>query len=370
MQIDVDPEQDFHVAIDGVARALSLDDLAEAYQADAISDETLIWQDGLEGWMRLDELLAALAEQEQEEPALRAPVSVADPNKYQVLVAPEEIKSMTLDTLVDAHRLGVVDDETLVLQPGGTEWVPLAVIIAEFAMQARASVPPSQAPTQRVPTQQAPIQQAPSQPAAHQQSAYQPQPTASPVAPPASAPMANPAPPNTFAPTASNVDSMYQEFRPSSNPAPVLDDLDFPELQKSKSAWVKRSLIGVGALVAVFAVYQATSNSEVEVAAQPDAASTESESAIPAAEVEAEPSAWEKEQALLDQARKKDEAAAKEAANSPTANAFGASLAGESSSNKPASAPAKSKSQKSKAKQAPSAANTGKNQYDPMNGTL
>ncbi len=369
MQIDVDPEQDFHVVIDGAAKALSLDELAEAYQADAITDETLIWQDGLEGWMRLDELLAVLGEQEEEAPAASAPISAADPNKYQVLVAPEEIKNMTLTTLVDAQRLGVVDDETLVLPPGGTEWLPLAVVIAEFAMQARASAPPSRAPTQQVTTQHLPTEHAPPQ-----QSAVQAQPSAYPVAPLASTPMANPAPPNTFAPTASNVDSLSQAFRPRSNPAPVLDDLDFPEFQKSKSVWVKRSLLGTSALAAVFAVYLAMGDSETEVAAQPDAAATPSESAIPTAEaeveVEVEPSAWDKEQALLEQARKKDEAAAKEAANSPTASAFGASLAGESNSNKPAPASAKSKSQKPRAKQAPSPANTGKSQYDPMNGTL
>lgn len=362
MQIDVDPEQDFHVVIDGAAKALSLDDLAEAYQADAISDETLIWQEGFDGWMRLDELLAVLGE--QEEPAVSAPPSAADQGKYQVMVAPEEIKNMTLQTLVDAHRLGVVDDETLILKPGGSEWVPLAVVIAEFAMQARASLPPSQAPTQR-----APVQHAPTQHAAHQESAYQPPLATAPVAVVASPPAQNPAPPNTFAPTASNVGPVSQGFRISPNPPPALDDLDFPEFQKSKSVWVKRSLVGVGALAAVFAVYQGTRDSAVEVTAQPVGAANQSEPAVPAAEADAEPSAWDREQALLEEARKKDEAAAKKAANSPTANAFGASLGGESTPNKPASAPAKSRSQKPKAKQPPSA-NTGKSQYDPMNGTL
>lgn len=358
MQIDVDPEQDFHVVINGAARALSLDALAEAYQADAISDETLIWQEGLEGWMRLDELLAVLAE--QEEPAVSAPHFAADPNKYQVLVAPEEIKNMTLPTLVDAHRLGVVDDETLVLKPGGSEWVPLVVVIAEFAMQARASVPPSQAPTQRTPTQHAP----------YQESAVQPPLVAAPVTVLESAPAWNSAPPNTFAPTASNVGPVSQGFKMSPNPAPALDDLDFPEFQKSKSVWVKRSLIGAGALAAVFAVYQGTRDTAAEVVTPPVGAATQSESAVPAAEAVAEPSAWDKEKAIMEQARKKDEAAAKEAASHPTVNAFGASLAGEAKPNKPASASARSKSQKPPAKQSPSSANTGTNQYDPMNGTL
>lgn len=355
MQIDVDPEQDFHVVINGASRALSLDALAEAYQADAISDETLIWQEGLEGWMRLDELLAVLSE--QEEPAVSAPPSAIDPTKYQVLVGPEEIKHMTLQTLVDAHRLGVVDDETLVLQPGGSQWVPLAVIIAEFAMQARASVPPSQAPTQRTPVAvaaSAPVAIAPS----------------APVAVAASAPTWNPPPPNTFAPTASSVGPVSQGFRMSPNPSPVLDDLDFPELQKSKSVWVKRSLMGVGALAAVFAAYLGTRDAADEVVAQPTAAATQSEPAIPAVEAKAEPSDWDKEQALLEQARKKDEAAAKEAETRPTANAFGASLAGESKPNTRATAPAKSRSSKPQAKKSTSSANAGKNQYDPMNGTL
>lgn len=147
MQIELDPEKDFHVAIDGVVTALSLDALDEAYQADSISDETLIWQEGLDEWMRLDVLLASLSEQEPDE-APGAPGPVLDENTYSVMVAPEDVRSMTLEVLGDAFRAGAVTEETLVWQPGYAEWVPLSVVIAAVTHQ-HVSLAPSLAPTQQ-----------------------------------------------------------------------------------------------------------------------------------------------------------------------------------------------------------------------------
>lgn len=376
MQIDVDPEKDFHVVINGVAKALSLDVLAEAYQADAIDDETLIWQEGLSDWMRLDTLLAVLGEQDQEqEAAVSSPTPPADPNNYWVMFAPDEVKSVPLEALADAHRLGVVDDETLVQAPGSSEWVPLVVIIAGFVINARRSVAPSQAPTQSMPTEQT----------MHQSAAYQPQNAPAPAGAVATystapaysvAPTYNAAPYsslapsalNTLAPTAANVGAAFLSVPPSARMPSGLDDLDFPAFKSSRSVWVKRSLIGVGAVAAAFGIYLGTSGSAGEVAARPAAAVAQGVSALPRPEADAPPSDWEKEKALLEEARRKDEVLAK-AAKSPTANAFGTSLAGEPKAKQPASAPAKSKSQP-KAKKAPVSANAGTGQYDPMNGAL
>jgi len=142
MSLDVNPDDEFHVVkADGVM-ALSLEELDAAYQRDSISEETLIWQEGLVEWMRLDTLLAALEEQD-------GPIAPAPPlpeDVYHVMVAPEEVKQMSLDLLADAYRLDVINDETLVWQTGFTEWLPLSLLIGpepESHVSIAPSLPPS-----------------------------------------------------------------------------------------------------------------------------------------------------------------------------------------------------------------------------------
>ncbi len=405
MQIHVDPEQDFHVAINGVVTALSLDGLDDAYQADQITEETLIWQDGFADWMRLDTLLAILSEQEEApsapEPAAppqawsaqQPPPSVPEPAAahqalYSVAVAPGQTQSMTLEALADAHRRGLVNEDTLVWQPGAPDWVPLAVIIASFATKQQAVPAPHVAPTQQsAPPSQAPPQQSASPThtpvqhnmgrpspvgavAAHGAQAPRAVPSAHPAAhAPRAVPAALAAAPNTLAPTAANIGHRSPGVGLSASAHSALDDLDFPPLKSSGATWLKRSLVAAAALALGFVVFQGTRDSGGEMAAQPDGVATKSTpAAVPQVE-KAEPTAWEKEQALLEKARLADEAAAKQA-NNPAADSFSARLTGDDEPKKVA--PARPKSNwKPKPKQPSAPAPSPKgSQYDPMNGAL
>ncbi len=403
MQIDVDPEQDFHVVIDGAPRALSLDDLAALYEADSIDDATLIWQDGFKDWMRLDVLLMALGEQDQQQEAPEnAPASVAAPDTYWVQFGADDVRSLSLQSLADAHRKGVVGDDTMVQAPGASEWVPLAVIIASFATGAQSIVPMQSAPVQHTDYQQAhaapsPVASAPapvglapspmasapaplaSAPAplasapAPLGSAPAPLGSAPPSAPPASMPYASiaaPSAPNTLAPTAASVGAQLPSVPPSASSSLSLDDLDMPAFQNTRSLWIKRSVMAVGAVAAVFVAVQLASGDGSEATAQPVGAAAPSAPVKTTPEVEAEPSAWEKEKALLEEARRKDEAALAQAANSQEASAFGASLAGEPKAKAPASSNKVRVKSPIKSKKSTSSSKADQRQFDPMNGAL
>ncbi len=370
----MDPELDFHVAIDGAPQALSLDDLAALYEADSIDDATLIWQEGFSDWMRLDALLAALSEQDQGgEATAGAPEPMVDPNNYWVQFGADDLRSLSLESLADAHRLGAVGDQTMVQAPGSNEWVPLAVIIANFASGSAQSVAPSSAqyvsaaPMQQPSYQSAPPSAAPEAPA----------PSFAPSTPMASAPSASlpsasvPAvsAPNTLAPTAASVAAPLSGVSSSAELPLGLDDFEMPAFQNSRSVWIKRSLMGVGALVVVFGIIQLSGGEGAETTAQPVGAATPTTPVTTPPQVEAESSAWEKEKALLEEARRKDEEALAKAASSQEASAFGASLAGEpkakatSPSSKRYKAPTKSKKSSKPAK-------ADQRQFDPMNGAL
>jgi hypothetical protein len=140
-----------------------------------------------------------------------------------------------------------------------------------------------------------------------------------------------------------------------------LDDLEFPPLKGSGSPWIKRSAIALGSLAAVFVIYQGASSSAGAETALPEGVALQA-AGVP--EPEAEPSAWEKEKAMMEKARLADEAASKNGTSK--ADAFGARLSGEPEPKK--AVPTSSKSKwKPKAKKASGSKNS---QYDPMNGSL
>lgn len=140
MAIEVNPDEDFHVVLNGNVTALSLNALDAAYQGDRIDEGTLIWQEGFGQWMRLD---AVLAELENLEPAEDLPASQdpapeqgseggsADEELYSVQVAEGEVKQMSLDLMSDLYRMDVITDDTLVWQTGFAEWIPLCVLLAD-----------------------------------------------------------------------------------------------------------------------------------------------------------------------------------------------------------------------------------------------
>ena len=144
-----------------------------------------------------------------------------------------------------------------------------------------------------------------------------------------------------------------------------LDDLDVQSLRSSRSPWVMRSLMGAGALAFALVIYLGAGDAGSEETAQagPASPSGPSVARAPQVEEEVEPSAWEKEQAMLKEADRLDAAAQARAA------AFGASLAGEGKQEKASSSPAK-RTWRPKAKKSTAAKSTGHSEYDPMNGTL
>jgi hypothetical protein len=160
MPIRVNPDETFHVLFGQNVREMDLDALDLAYRADAIEDETLIWQEGLGEWLRLDVVLARLAEQESNENAqysLPAPAPADD--VYFVLLGPDDTKQMSLDQLDDAYRLDVIDEATLVWQPGFSEWIRLDQLLALTEQEApvpHASIYPSATPTSVAPRSAAP----------------------------------------------------------------------------------------------------------------------------------------------------------------------------------------------------------------------
>lgn len=139
-RLEVNPEEEFHVVLNGQQTSLSLDALAEAYEADQINDETLIWQPSFPSWLPLARVLAELdAEDEQ------AGTSVASlpPGMYQVNVSPGDVRQMTYEQLKDALRLGALDPDSLVWQAGYTEWLPLSAVLADKSSLEHVSVHPS-----------------------------------------------------------------------------------------------------------------------------------------------------------------------------------------------------------------------------------
>jgi hypothetical protein len=127
MAITVDPNEPFHVLLGGQVTPVSLDVLDTLYQADRIEESTLIWQQGLGAWLRLDVVLAELEKEEPPAPQQRE----VEPDSYYVNFGDSDVRLLSLDQLSKFYDLEVIEDSTLVWQPGFAEWVPLAVLIGE-----------------------------------------------------------------------------------------------------------------------------------------------------------------------------------------------------------------------------------------------
>jgi len=206
MAITVDPNEPFHVLLGGQVTPVSLEVLDALYQDDTIEEATLIWQQGLGGWLRLDAVLAELEKQEPPAPQQRE----VEPDSYYVSFGDSDVRLLSLDQLDKFFDLEVIDSSTLVWQPGFTEWVPLAVLIGE-----------GDAPPVSIHPSLGPQQSASQQPAA-QQSAPRP-PTATVPAFSAPAPVGFSSPSSRPAPASQQFSAPAPVgfSSPSSRPAPV-----------------------------------------------------------------------------------------------------------------------------------------------------
>jgi len=160
MAITVDPNEPFHVLLGGQVTPVSLEVLDTLYQDDTIQESTLIWQQGLGAWLRLDAVLAELEKQDPPAPQQRE----VEPDSYYVSFGENDVRLLSLDQLDKFYDLEVIDDATLVWQPGFAEWVPLAVLIGE-ADAPPVSIHPSLGPRQTAAHAPSGAPRAPSAPA-------------------------------------------------------------------------------------------------------------------------------------------------------------------------------------------------------------
>jgi len=227
MAIRVDADEPFHVLIGQSVVEMSLDALDDAYHGEVIIDETLIWQEGLGEWLRLDVVLHRLAQQDENENAIYSlPAPPPESDVYFVLLGGDDTKQMTLDQLDDAYRLDVVDEATLVWQPGFAEWIALSELLSleqEAPVVSPAFYPPAQ---ERMHVSSAPY----------------------------GAPWSRQASSGYAAPS-----SGYILGRPADSTRPVTSNV-MPTIAEltppPASPWYRRSLVGAAAAVALFSAHQ------------------------------------------------------------------------------------------------------------------
>jgi hypothetical protein len=113
---DDDDDVTWHVLLGpGDVRAVSLDQLDYLYRLDAIDDLTYVWKPGMRTWQPLFLVIGPTDEEEEEQ-------------FWSVLVAPGEVKQLSLEQLDDWYRLDVIDARTLVWQEGMASWQPLGLV--------------------------------------------------------------------------------------------------------------------------------------------------------------------------------------------------------------------------------------------------
>lgn len=290
MAIEVNPDEDFHVALNGNVVALSLNALDIAYQGDRIDESTLIWQPGFAQWMRLDAVLAELEGQDDDDDDVEPAEEITD-EVYFVMVAEGDIKQMSLDLLNDAYRMEIISDDTLVWQPGYTEWIPLAVLLGG-APEQHVSIAPSMVPAapQR-PGLSIPLTQTLPGPVPTPSTGPIPTTTLQGFGPPASAGLQSTAPqlpspafggmpassrapssaPMPYSPPPSSIPYAPASTAPRlSNPAPLLSTVpvalnipQIPDPPPRPSPWYSRALVAAAACTMVFVANQNGVGAEV-----------------------------------------------------------------------------------------------------------
>jgi hypothetical protein len=150
-----------------------------------------------------------------------------DDDLWHVRIAPDDVKQLTLEQLDDLFRLEVIEADTLVWQPGMTEWLPLSVVAGLDEEPAEAeqvniavSAPPPRpvAPPQQLartstawPPRAAPLTPPPPKPGMQTASSWPPRQNLSAPPPRAVAPVAwsNPPPKPAVAQFASTLPNPY-----------------------------------------------------------------------------------------------------------------------------------------------------------------
>ncbi|MBN1606816.1 MAG: DUF4339 domain-containing protein [Polyangiaceae bacterium] len=115
---DDEDNETWHVLVGpGDVKVVSLDRLNDLYRRDIVDDRTYVWKPGMQAWQQLFLVIGPTQEppKEEEQP-------------WSVVVAPGEIKQLSLEQLDDWYRLDLIDAGTLVWRPEMPSWQPLGVV--------------------------------------------------------------------------------------------------------------------------------------------------------------------------------------------------------------------------------------------------
>jgi hypothetical protein len=81
--------------------------------------------------------------------------SLTDEGPWQVALAPDDVKVVSLDRLDDLYRLGIIDESTRIRGPGMTDWQPLGLAAGIGSEPAREPLEPPVIPVPDVPAPRA-----------------------------------------------------------------------------------------------------------------------------------------------------------------------------------------------------------------------
>jgi hypothetical protein len=116
---DSEVEDVWHVQLEpGDVRQLSLEQLDDFYRFGIINDQTYLWKKGYSAWKRLATVL-------EEHPPEQDPDSE---EVFHVLMEDRSKRILTLEQVDDFYRIGLIDEKTLLWQPGQNEWQTLAML--------------------------------------------------------------------------------------------------------------------------------------------------------------------------------------------------------------------------------------------------
>ena len=99
----------------GDVRTLTLEQLDDFFRLGVIDEQTFVWQSGMQQWSQLSTLIGPIEDEKPDD-------------HWYALMAPGDVRSLSLEQLDDFFRLEVVSEHTLLWQPGMAQWLPLGTI--------------------------------------------------------------------------------------------------------------------------------------------------------------------------------------------------------------------------------------------------